>query len=319
MQRFQKEFRSLEYVIAQAESILLVAHKRPDPDTVGANAAMQEHLKSLGKNVVIACYDPYPESLLPLGAKEFLHPDSLDITGFDAIFALDSVDRGFHQFASRVGESQVVVLMDHHPDISLSGDIVIIDPEYSSTSELVYLFLRQVDARFTKSLATYLLAGLVFDTGGFKHSKVSSQVMEMASFLMNKGAPLAKISQTIFAHRNIGALRLWGKALEKARLNPANGLLVTAVTREDIEECAASPEDIYQVTSILSAVPDAKFAMVLSERDPYTVRASLRSMEHHGVDVSAIAHRFGGGGHHLASGFEISGKIVETSEGFAII
>ncbi len=319
MQNYSSEFKTLEYVIAQAKNILLVAHTRPDPDTVGSNSALQEHLVALGKNVTIACYDPFPEVLLPLGKKEFVHPDSLNLEQFDAVLALDSVDRGFHLFRDKLHDDQVVVLMDHHPDIELHGDVVIIDKDYSSTSELLYLYLKQTGARITKPMATYMLAGLVFDTGGFKHSKVSPQVMEMASTLMQKGAPLEKISQIIFAHQNIGALRLWGRAIEKARLYSTNGMLVTAVTREEIEQCQASREDIYQLTSILSTIPDAKFALVLSERDEYTVRGSLRSMDHHGVDVSSIAHQFGGGGHHLASGFEVPGRLVETGAGFAIL
>ena len=143
--------------------------------------------------------------------------------------------------------------------------------------------------------------------------------MEIASVLMQKGAPLEKVSQLIFAHQNIGALKLWGKAIEKARLYPENGMLVTAVTEEEIAECEATPDDIYQVVSILSTVPDAKFTLVLSQRDAGTVRGSLRSMEHHNVDVSHIAHQFGGGGHYLASGFEVPGRIIETGAGFAIL
>ena len=319
MKSFSTEFKTLDYIIAQAERILLVAHNRPDPDSVGSNSALHEHLVALGKQVDIACYDPFPEALVPLGKKEFLHPDSLDLSVYDAIFALDSVDRGFHIFRHQLREDQVVVLIDHHPDIELPGDVVIIDKDYSSTCELVYLYLKQVGARITKRMATYLLAGLVFDTGGFKHSKVSPQVMEMASQLMQKGAPLEKVSQIIFAHQNISALRLWGKAIEKARLYPESGMLVTAVTEEDICDCEATADDIYQVVSILSTVPDARFTLVLSQRDQNTVRGSLRSMDHHGIDVSRIAHQFGGGGHHLASGFELPGRIVETGSGFAII
>lgn len=319
MRSYTSEFKTIEYIIAQAQNILLVAHNRPDPDTVGSNSALHEHLVALGKNVTIACYDTFPKSLVPLGGKDFVHPENIDLSQFDAVFALDSVDRGFHLFRDQLREDQVVVLMDHHPDIELSGDVVIIDPDYSSTCEILYLYLKQTGARITKRMATYLLAGLVFDTGGFKHSKVSPQVMEIASALMQKGAPLEKISQIIFAHQNIGALRLWGKAIEKARLYDTSGMLVTAVTEEEICDCGATPDDIYQVTSILSTVPDAKFALVLSQRDPHTVRGSLRSMDHHGVDVSAIAHQLGGGGHYLASGFEVPGRIVETGEGFAIL
>lgn len=318
MQHFEKEFHTVKYVISQAERVLLFAHSRPDPDTVGANLALEEHLRSLHKHVDIACFDHFPDNLKGLTEKTFFHPDQLDLHSYDAIIATDSVDRGFHTIISRFKAEQVIILIDHHPDISLAGDVVIIDPEYSSTSELLYLFFTTTGAPITKSMATMLLMGILFDTGGFQHGGVSPQVMEIASELMKKGAPLTKISQTIFANKNIGAMKLWGKAFEKAKFNPDNGMLVTAVTQKDIMDCAACAEDIYQVATILSTVPDAKFALVLSERNASMVRASLRSMEHHNIDVSLIAHQFGGGGHKLASGFEVPGKIIETADGFAI-
>jgi phosphoesterase RecJ-like protein len=318
MQRFDSEFRTLQYVISKSERILLIAHNRPDPDTVGANLALEEYLRGQGKHVDIACFNPFPDALKGLAEKTFFHPDQLDLKSYDTVIASDSVDRGFDTIVPRFSENQVIVLIDHHPDIKLRGDVVMIDPEYSSSSELLYLFFVAANARITKSMATMLLMGILFDTGGFQHSNVSPRVMEIASELMRKGAPLSRIAQTIFTNKNISALKLWGKAFEKAKFNPANGMLVTAVTKKDIDECHASAEDIYQVASILSAVPDAKFALVLSERDDNIVRASLRSMEHHAVDVSAIAHQFGGGGHKLASGFELPGKIVETREGWMV-
>lgn len=317
MQRFDSEFRTLEYVVSKSERILLFAHTRPDADTVGANLALEEYLREGGKTVDIACFDPFPDGLKSLADKTFFHPDQLDLRSYDAVIACDSVNRGFDKIVPSLSENQVVVLIDHHPDISTRGDIIIIDPEYSSTAELICLFLASVQGRITKSMATVLLMGILFDTGGFQHSNVSPRVMEIASELMKKGAPLSKIAQTIFTHKNISALKLWGKAFEKARFNPESGMLVTAVTKKDVDECQASIEDIHQVASILCAVPDAKFALVLSERDN-VVRASLRSMEQHGVDVSLIAHEFGGGGHRLASGFEVPGKIIETEEGFSI-
>ncbi len=318
MRYFGKEFKTLHFVIDQAESILLVAHKRPDPDTVGANLALKYYLEAEGKRVVIACYDPFPESLNALFREEFLHPDQIDLASFDAVIAADSVDRGFHLFRDRFEERQVIALIDHHPDIDLSADIVMIDPKYSSSSELVYLFFMQTQVHITKDMATALLTGILFDTGNFQHSSVSPQVMDIASHLMKLGAPLTKISNTIFTNKNISAMKLWGKALEKAKFVRESGLLVTAVTRSDIDECEATPDDIYQVASILSTVPEAKFALVLSERDEETVRGSLRASEHHGIDVSAIAHELGGGGHKLASGFEVKGKIVESVEGWHV-
>lgn len=317
MQTFDAEFRSLQYIILKSKRLLLFAHSRPDPDTVGANLALAEYIKSCGKHVDIACFDAFPDALKGLAEGVFFHPDQLNIASYDAIIVCDSANLGFDKLVGTLAENQAVVLIDHHPDISVPGDVVMIDEAYSSSSEILCLFFVAVQAKVTKSMATMLLMGILFDTGGFQHPNVSPRVLEIASDLMKKGAPLAKITQIIFTHHNIGALKLWGRAFEKARFNEKSGMLVTAVTQEDVEECHASPEDIYQVASILSAVPDAKFAMVLSQRDG-AVRASLRSMQQHNVDVSAIAHQFGGGGHKLASGFEIPGKLVETQDGFIV-
>ncbi|MBI2439374.1 MAG: bifunctional oligoribonuclease/PAP phosphatase NrnA [Candidatus Moranbacteria bacterium] len=318
MQHFDSEFNTLNYIIAQSKRVLLFAHSRPDPDTVGANLALFEYIKNCGKHVDIACFDAFPDNLRVLGEADFFHPDQLNLSSYDAVIACDSVDRGFEKIISKFSEKQVIVLIDHHPDITLASDLRIIDPLYSSSAELTYNFLVSVNAKITKSLATVLLMGILFDTGGFQHSNVSSQVMEIASALMKRGAPLAKISQVIFAKKNITALRLWGKAFDKARFNEKNGMLVTAITKKDALECGAAVEDIYQVASILSTVPDAKFSLVLSERDEDTLRASLRSTEEKQTDVSAIAHQFGGGGHRLASGFEIRGRLIETTTGWKV-
>lgn len=319
MRYFGQEFKSLEFIIRKSSSILLVAHRRPDPDTVGATVALKLSLETLGKKVVIACFDPFPVNLRSLIPGDFLHPDQIDLTQFDAVIAADSVDRGFHEFRYKLHEDQVVVLIDHHPDISLSADVVMIDPKYSSSSEIVYLFLNHIKVRITREIATALLTGILFDTGNFQHSCVSPQVMDIASHLMKIGAPLSKISTLLFSHPNVSALKLWGKAFERAKFIPKSGMLVTAVTKEDITECEATPDDIYQVASTLSTVPEARFALVLSERDEKTVRGSLRSSVHQGVDVSEIAHAFGGGGHKYASGFEVKGKLLETPAGWEII
>jgi phosphoesterase RecJ-like protein len=143
--------------------------------------------------------------------------------------------------------------------------------------------------------------------------------MEMASMLMKKGASSSKIIEATFTNKKVSTLKLWGQAFKKAKINKKNGMIMTALTLDDIEQSGATAEDIGQVASILNTVPGTKFSLVLSQRDDGIIKGSLRSEQYKGVDVSAIAHTFGGGGHKLASGFEIKGKIVETEEGWEIV
>jgi len=319
MKKFAREFNTLNYAIKESDQILLFAHSRPDGDTVGSNLALKEYIKNLGKSADIACLDPFPEYLRALTDETFIHPDKLDLEKYNLIIAADSVERGFQKIVSRFKENQVIALLDHHPDITMQKDINIIDAEYSSVCEIVYDFFEFNKIEITRAMATFLMLGILGDTGSFQHSNTTPRVMEIASALLKRGAPLSKIIETAFANKNISTLKLWGKAFERAKINPVNGMIISVLTRKDLDDCEAGSEDIAQVASILNTVPDTKFALILSERGDGIVKGSLRSEEYKGVDVSKIAARFGGGGHKLASGFEVKGKITETESGWEII
>jgi len=319
MAKFAQQFNTLNYVIRESENILLFAHSRPDGDTVGANLALKEYIKTLGKKVDVACYDPFPNYLKNLAEETFINPDNLDLKKYNLIIAADSVERGFQKILPHIGDNQIVALLDHHPDITIKADINIIDAKYSSVCELVYDFFTFNKIELNRKMATFILLGLMSDTGSFQHSNTTPKVMEIASQLMKRGAPLSKIVETTFANKNISTLKLWGKAFEKAKINPDNGMIASVLTQKDMEECNAGSEDIAQVAGILNTVPGTKFALILSERENGIIKGSLRSEEYKGVDVSKIAAQFGGGGHKLASGFEIKGMIKETKDGWEII
>ncbi|HEX8974534.1 MAG TPA: bifunctional oligoribonuclease/PAP phosphatase NrnA [Patescibacteria group bacterium] len=319
MKNFSAEFNTLAYIIQKSQRLLLVAHNGPDGDTAGSVLALKEYITSLGKHVDIACSDQLPPYLESLTDEKFHLADQLDLNSYDAALGCDSVERGFHLIMEKLPEKTVTVIIDHHPDISTASDVIILDAKRSSTCELIYEFFVSQNIKITKKMATYLMTGVLSDTGNFQHANTSSRVMEISADLMKKGATFSKIIEATFANKKISTLKLWGRAFEKAKINPANGLITTVLTKQDIEECNASTEDIGQVASILNTVPGTKFSLVLSERDNGIIKGSLRSEEYKGVDVSEIAHLFGGGGHKLASGFEVKGEIIETKHGWEIV
>lgn len=319
MKDFSTEFNTLSYVIAKSKNILLFAHSGPDGDTAGSVLALKDYLVSIGKEATISCIDPIPSFLEKLTEEKFILPQDLDFDIFDAAIGCDSVERGFQNIIPRLPEKTVTAIIDHHPDITIKADVVIIEAKRSSTCELIYEFFVSENAHISKNMATYLMIGILSDTGNFQHANTSSRVMEISSDLMKKGASVSKIIEATFANKKLSTLKLWGRAFEKAKINSKNGLITTVLTLDDIEECHATTEDIGQVASILNTVPGTKFSLVLSERDHGVIKGSLRSEEYKGVDVSEIAHQFGGGGHKLASGFEVKGKIIETDTGWEII
>ncbi len=320
MHGFESEFRNLRYVIRNAERILLFAHTRPDADTVGANVALSLHLSALGKRVDIACFDPMPDfgnKLFP--GTVFQDPGKLPLSEYDAVIASDSINRGFDRIRENIGDQSVIVLIDHHPIEDPKGDIVIIDAKVSSASELVYDFFVSSKIRFTKDIATALLLGILGDTGHLQHSSTSTDTFAAASDLIQSGAKLSKITTVAFSNNKLTTLKLWGKALARAKINPENGMIYAAITDRDIEELGnPSTDDLYIASELLNHVPDARFSLLFYQMDPETVRGSLRTEPHKGVDVSEIAKTLGGGGHKYASGFEVSGHIMETADGWKV-
>lgn len=316
---FAKEFKSIRYIIKNSDRILLFAHNHPDADTSGANLALYYYLKGIGKEVDVACFDAGPDYLKEIVKYEFKHPDTLDLGSYDSIIAIDSVERGFDRIKDKLLSDQATILIDHHPDINIKGDVEIIDPKYSSASEIIFDYFEYFKIKITSQIATLLLMGILGDTGNLQHANTSPKVMHAAAELLNRGALASKILKTINFNNKLSTLKIWGKALKKAKINPKTGMIVTAITKEDMENCGASYNDIAEISSILNTVPETSFSLVLSERDGGFVKGSLRSENYKGVDVSEIAHQFGGGGHKLASGFEVKGNIKETAEGWEII
>lgn len=319
MKNFDKEFKSVRYIIKNSNRILLFAHSGPDGDTVGSNLAFYYYIKSLGKQVDVACFDETPLYLKGIASYEFKHPDGLDLNSYDSIIAMDSVERGFDRVKNRLSKDQAVILIDHHPDISLQGDVNIIESRYSSVSEIIFDYFEFFEIKINSPIATLLLMGILGDTGNLQHANTSPRVMHAAAELLNRGALVSKIFKTIASGNKFSTLKIWGRALEKAKINSKTGMIVTAITKKDLDECNASYDDMAEISSILNTVPETTFSLVLSEREGEIVKGSLRSEKYKNVDVSEIAHRFGGGGHKLASGFEIKGKIKETEKGWEIV
>lgn len=321
MQDFSSKFRNLKYVLRNGKKFLLFAHTHPDPDAVGSNVGFREYIRSIGKDAEVACFDSIPayaNDLFP--GVTFRHPDEIDFSKYDAVIASDSVDRGFHLIRGRIPEETVVVLIDHHPDIAVTGDIQIIDTEFSSSSEIVYLFLEYLSASITQAVATPLLLGILEDTGNLQHSCTTPQTFAAAGALIKHGANLRKITTGVLSNRKLTTLQLWGKALARAKINPKNGMIYSAITEHDITSLGnPSTEDLRIASTFLNSVPDAKFSLLLYQLKPDTVRGSFRSEPHKNIDVSAIARALGGGGHRLAGGFEMKGRIVETADGWAIV
>jgi len=316
-QQFLKEFNTLNYILQSAKNVFIIGHSNPDADAVGSTVALYEFIKKhFTANVTIGCYDPFPEELKKImSKKEFNNPEDLDLAQFDVVIGCDSVDRGFNRVIKEVSDTCVTVVIDHHHDTVTKADLFMNDENYSSTCEILYNFFTFTHKKINKKIATALLAGIIFDTGAFQHASTSSETLMAAATLIKHGASITKINSALFSGRDVKTLNLWGRTLERVRFYKDSGLAIAVITNENSENGLINSGEMSNIAAMLATVPSVKIALVVYQLDDNTIKGSLRAEKYDNIDVSAIAHKLGGGGHKLASGFSIPGRIVTTKDG----
>lgn len=309
--KFTNLFTELNRLINENDNILIITHKNPDGDGLGSMLALYWTLVKQSKTVQMGCIDEVPTNLSFLPGNELIIQD-FNCYNYNTIITVDAGNN-----ISRIGVPEDLlentINIDHHSNDSASfGKLNIIDLNRASTSEMILDLLTFLDYPINKDIATCLLTGIFTDTNGFQNANISHTVLESAARLMLKGARLDKIAFHSFQNKSISTLKIWGRALARIQKDTKNGMVTSIITKTDLEECGATIEDLTGLSSIINTVSDSKFAILLTEYDINKVKASLRSEEYKGVDVSEIARGFQGGGHKLASGFEIQANVNET-------
>jgi bifunctional oligoribonuclease and PAP phosphatase NrnA len=305
-------FKKAWDLIAQSENIFMTTHESTDGDDLGSLLAVKNVLKAMGKKTVAAVKGGVPQNLkfLP-NASEV--SDAYAESDYDLImtFGCNNLDRpGFVQLKTLPASS---INFDHHPDNSNFAEVNVVEPETAAVAELIYYFLDYKQVEIDTAVATCILTGIFTDTGGFKHANTTSEVLEVAAHLLKKGARIDKIAAQTFGYKRPQTMKAWSKALENTRFDSDKQMVYSIMTDEDMEALGANDEDLQGFITLLNHIPQAKFALFLRQ-DGEVVKGSLRSEPEKGVDVSKIAHSFGGGGHKLAAGFKVKGKLVKKDD-----
>lgn len=311
----QLEFDKARDLMLGAKKILIISHKNPDPDSIGANLALREMLESFGKIVDSAAADPIPENCHFL-YKANHYINDFNSSDYDLFISVDCGSHEllkFHEKKPELLNREITTLIniDHHPSNDFFGNVNIVMDKAPATCFILYIFFSYCGWNINKSIATSLLHGLYYDTGSFMHSNTSPETYRVAARLKAKGAEHEKCVKEQFHTSSIQKLRLWGRALSRISINK-NQAVVSTITNQDFFEENCNPEDLSGLINYVNAVPEAKFCVLLAEDLKGNIKGSLRT-QNDDIDLTSIAGLFGGGGHKKASGFSMPGKLKEKT------
>ncbi len=309
----QDEFDKAKDLLMAAHNILIISHRSPDADSVGANLAMKETLEAMGKKVQSACADPVPSNCVFLkDADRYIN--DFNSADYDLIVTVDCGSHELMKFHLKKPElldrtKTTLINIDHHPSNDFFGNVNIVMDQAPATCFILYLFFTYCGWGISKDCATDLLHGLYYDTGSFMHSNTSADTYRIAARLKAHGADHERCVKEQFHTSSISKLRLWGRALSRVSMNSKNAV-VAAITERDFREENTEPEDLSGLINYINSVPDSRFCVLLTEDMKGNIKGSLRT-QNEDIDLTQIAGLLGGGGHKKASGFTVPGKLHE--------
>ena len=311
----EQEFKKAKDLIESSTSILLTMHERMDGDDGGSVLALAEELEKQGKQITVAIKKGVPPTLAFLPNSTIVRDDIWPDEAFDLVIACgcSTLDRTGSINIQNLNAP--VLNIDHHPDNTRFGEVNLVYPEKSSVAELVFDFFNFCKWKITKDIATCLLTGIITDTGSFMHSNTQSSTLEAAAKLMKKGAQISNIVGHTFKSKTPQVLKAWGRALQNSYYDDKHKIIYSVMTEKDLNEIGYLPQSAFEgLAETLNTIPEAKFAMFLRQ-DGSIIKGSLRSDIFKNADVAKIAKLFGGGGHKLAAGFSVAGKLSKEPDG----
>ena len=316
---------ALRECLAGARRIVMTAHTNADGDAVGSLTGMYALLKRGMEGCCITpmLSDGCPEDLawlpntdLILSGKTDLDRCEEAIAEADLIICMDlnGLDRtGVLADAMREAKAKRI-LFDHHigPDREMF-DLVVSDPEISSTCELIYWAFRATFGCevFDADAATSLFTGLCTDTGTFSYSNRQQSIYLAAAELSQMGIDPMEINRQIKNVFTVARLKFFGYAMnELLTVYPEQNAALMVICKEDMQRYGVESADLTGLVNEVMKLRDTDCAILIREEEN-KVRLSLRSKRH--TDVNQLANElFGGGGHTRAAGATSFLSLSET-------
>lgn len=293
----------------------VIAHKDPDGDAIFSSLGMKNILEAKKLNYQLLSAGPFKRPEIRNKAKFFSNqmiflsePERkkagliiLDCSETERLGEIDGDLKNLDTF-----------IIDHHKTATVTENCII-DPTSPATAALVQQIYEKILGPLPKQTAEYLFFGLSTDTGYFRFlNSDSAEVFRQAARLVEAGADPRRTYDEMTGGKPYSTRKLLGIMLDRVERRYNNKLAVTYETMDDTKKWGQEGRDSDALYSLLLSVDGVEAVLFVRQDTELTCTCGFRSRDK--IDVSAIAAKFGGGGHKNAAGLSIDGKIPDVLE-----
>lgn len=321
------DIATVQSILSQPQNIVLVPHKNPDGDALGACLALYAFLKEKGQQVSVITPNAYPKFLqwMPYSTEVLNYEwDNREaqkrLEAATVVFTVDFND------LARTGPMEAIlresradfIMIDHHQQPENYARVTYSNTAMSSTCEMVYTFIVHLGEReqITKAIATNLYVGIMTDTGSFKYPSTSSQTHRVVAELIDCGANAMDIHRQVYDTHAPSRLQLLSTALRNMVVLPEMRTAYITLTQEELDAHDCKKGDTEGFVNYGLTLEGIVFAVIFIEnREEGIIKISFRSVGDFSVNAFARNH-FSGGGHDNAAGGKSDLSMEETVQQF---
>lgn len=290
-----KLFEEIANEMKRYQTIIVHRHQRPDPDALGSQGGLVEILKA-----------SFPEKRIlkaggPVTGLEFLsemdHVTAADYQG--ALVIVTDTANSPRISGDDFGLGAKLIKIDHHPNDDPYGDLVYVNTQASSCSEIIVDFYNAQKEQLvmTDEAARLLYAGIVGDTGRFLYPATTVHTLEVAAELMSYDFSATELNNKLNTMSKSVAL-LSGYVLQNIEVDEL-GVGRVILSQEILTKFGVVDSETAAIVSLPGSVEGILLWGIFVEQPEGFYRCRLRSK---GPVINEVAKRHHGGGHPLASG-----------------
>lgn len=317
----------LKQLLSSPKKIMITTHQKPDADALGSSLAWGRYLRKKGHDVTVIAPTDFPAFLNWMEGVEnvIIHNEGNEarsariIEEADVVFCLDfSALSRINDLGRMVGESKAKkVLIDHHLEPEDFADISFWDTKSAATAVLIYEIIVALGDRayIDPYIAECIYAGIMTDTGSFRHSSTNKQVHLIVADLIELKVNITRVHRLIYDTNSEERMRFLGFCLsERLIINREYCTAYMPISKEDLQKFHSQTGDTEGVVNYALSIDGIVLAAVIIER-PDGVKLSFRSKGDFSVNEFARKN-FEGGGHRNAAGGRSPFTMAETVKKF---
>ncbi|MDI4646167.1 DHH family phosphoesterase [Cohnella hashimotonis] len=299
--------------IRERDDFLVVSHVQPDGDAISSTVAVAWLLGKLGKSYAMYNEGPVPERLHYLIGSGQIETNASGAAGraYRHVIAVDCADFSRVGNATERFEDNFEMLnIDHHPTNNGFGLVNLLRSDAAATAEILFELIERAGIALDKDAATAIYTGMLTDTGGFRYSNTTPNVLAIASRLIDLGVDGPMLAELLLERMTLQQMLVLQRALSRLTFSADKRIAWLWVTPEDMTDTGAKNEDLEGIVNFPRNVEGVEVGILFKQNAENAVKVSLRSAGK--VDVAAVSQQFGGGGHVRAAGCRVEAALEDA-------